>query len=214
MNKSISVIMGGMCLGLICLSILAYTHRNLAGLFHAALMRRLPAHHHLSHIRNSLLFQKRFRDLLADHEKQAIIQFQQTGNDTLVKRYVYRTSIAMFDLPSFSDDWVTWVRTDIVDSRPQTSFLIRLGLIGDHRSGRFFGSQCDTIVCNISMKTLGMANHAAFDLGLLKPFRLNITESDDTSSISRKRLRVSGWKKMVEQRHQTGLGISFSDSST
>lgn len=200
------IVFGGLIISLLCSSILAMTHRNLAGLLWSALTHQLPGFHHVQRIREDLLSQRRFVKLLANHEQKAMDLFQSHGKSTHVKRYVYRTPISMFDLPSFTDYWETWIRTDIVNNNPQTSYLIRLGIIGDERSGSFIGKQCNTKLCRVTMQSLGSINHMIFDLGIMKPFRLNITEADETSSVSRKRLLVKEWNAVVERRHRSGQG--------
>lgn len=60
------------------------------------------------------------------------------------------------------------------------------------------------------MKTIIAVYNKLFDWGVFKPIRLNITESDDTSSVGRKRITRTAWSAMVEKRHQKGFGKTFS----
>jgi hypothetical protein len=48
-----------------------------------------------------------------------------------------------------------------------------------------------------------------FDWGIFKPIRLNITELDETSSISRNRITRTEWNEMVRKIHLQGYGKTF-----
>lgn len=173
------------------------------------IFRKLPDSGHLSRIRDDLLSQDNFIGLLKKHEKTAVNRFSQTGGSVFVKKYIYRTPTSMFDIHSFHDFWEVWVRTDIVGGRPFTSFLIRLGLIKDTNAEGFFSSQCRTRFCKTMMKSLLGLYNKMFDWGIFKPIRLNITEIDDTSTVSRKRLDLRQWNEMVGKMHREERGMGF-----
>lgn len=111
---------------------------NTSSLVLSLLTRKLPDTRHIDRIRNDLLGQESFIDMLVAHEKEALNRFKQDGQRSYLKRYVHKTPTSMFDLHSFHDYWQVWLRTDIVDGRPLTSFLVRIGLIKDTNAGTFF----------------------------------------------------------------------------
>lgn len=175
---------------------------NTSQLVLALITQTLPNPDHLTRIRNNLLTQASFAAMLSDHEKIAIKRFKATGDTLFVKKYIHKTSTSMFDLNWLQDLWEVWVRTDIVEGRPLTSFLVRLGMIKDTQAATFFSSQCTSEICRSSLRwTLNIYNKM-FDWGIFKPIRLNITESDETSSICRKRISLNEWHQMVRQLHK------------
>lgn len=147
--------------------------------------------------------------MLVKHERLAVKRFSSTGESIFVKKYIHKTPTSMFDIHSFHDFWEVWVRTDIVNGKPFTSFLIRLGLIKDSNAEGFFSNQCSNGFCKTVMKSLLDIYNKMFDLGIFRPIRLNITEIDDTSTVSRERLGLKEWNEMVWKIHQKEKGISF-----
>lgn len=115
----------------------------------------------------------------------------------------------MFDIHSFHDFWEVWVRTDIVNGKPLTSYLVRLGLIKDTNAEGFFSNQCNSGFCKTAMKSLLTIYNKMFDWGIVKPIRLNITELDATSDVSRERLELKRWNALVGKIHGEERGISF-----
>jgi hypothetical protein len=172
---------------------------------------RLPDSGHLSRIRNDLQSQENFMNLLAEHEKIAVQRFSNTGASLFVKKYIHKTPTSMFDIHSFHDFWEVWVRTDIMNGKPLTSYLVRLGLIKDTNAEGFFSNQCNSGFCKTAMKSLLGLYNKMFDWGIFKPIRLNITELDDTSTVSRERLELKRWNEMVGKIHEQKRGISFID---
>jgi hypothetical protein len=172
---------------------------------------RLPDSGHLSRIRNDLQSQENFMNLLAEHEKIAVQRFSNTGAPQFVKKYIHKTPTSMFDIHSFHDFWEVWVRTDIMNGKPLTSYLVRLGLIKDTNAEGFFSNQCSSGFCKTAMKSLLGIYNKMFDWGIFKPIRLNITELDDTSTVSRERLELKRWNEMVGKIHEQKRGISFID---
>lgn len=171
--------------------------------------RTLPGSHHLSRIRNDLLEQNSFKSILIEHERATLRRFRQGEVKPFVKKYVHKTPTSMFDLHAFHDYWEVWVRTDVIEDKPLTSFLVRLGLKKDKNAERFFSDQCTTRICRSTMRSLLSLYNKMFDWGIFKPIRLNITESDETSSVSRKRTTLSQWNKAVQKFHSKGYGKTF-----
>lgn len=170
----------------------------------------LPGSHHLSRIRNDLLEQNAFRRILIENERVALSRIRPgEASKPFVKKYIHKTPTSMFDMDAFHDYWEVWVRTDVIEGKPLTSFLVRLGLIKDKNAERFFSDQCTTRFCESTMKSTLSLYNKMFDWGILKPIRLNITESDETSGVGRKRTTLKQWNKAVEQLHAQGIGITF-----
>ena len=101
---------------------------NTSSLVLSLLTRQLPDTHHIDRIRNDLLGQESFINMLVAHEKETLNRFKQDGQRSYLKKYIHKTPTSMFDLHSFHDYWQVWVRTDIVDGRPITSFWFALAL--------------------------------------------------------------------------------------
>jgi len=182
---------------------------NTSSLVLSLLTRQLPDTRHVNRIRNDLLGQESFINMLAAHEKETLNRFKQDGQRPYLKRYVHKTPTSMFDLHSFHDYWQVWVRTDIVDGRPLTSFLIRLGLIKDTNAETFFSKQCGSRLVASAMRAGLSLYNSMFDWGVFKPIRLNITESDQTSSVSRARIKQQEWSEAVRKQHLQGVGVAF-----
>ena len=170
----------------------------------------LPDSSHLSRIRNDLLNQDKFTAMLKTHEKEALDRYKRTGRTSFVKKYIHKTPTSMFDIHSFHDYWEVWIRTDILESRPLTSFLIRLGMIRDKNAETFFSNQCQSIICKKSLTSAVIVYNKMFDWGIFRPIRLNITESDETSGVSRHRLTLQEWNDSVAGMHRKGQGTAFS----
>ena len=173
------------------------------------LTHQLPDNHHIDRIRNGLLEQKSFMHMLVTHEKEALYRFQQDGQQSYLKRYIHKTPTDMFGLNSLHDYWQVWVRTDIVDGRPLSSFLVRLGLTKDTSAETFFSNQCRSEFTAAAMRAVLSLYNKMYDWGIFKPIRLNITESDHSSSVSRNRIKQAEWSKAVRQQHQKGVGVGF-----
>jgi len=190
-------------------SIIYLTFPNTSKLIISLLTHTLPNSSHLSRIRNDLLEQDNFIDILIKHEEETLNRFKQRGEKSFVKKYIYKTSTPMFDIHAFHDYWETWVRTDVINGRPLTSFLIRLGLIKDTNAKSFFSNQCTFKICKSIMKSIVSVYNKMFDWGIFKPIRLNITELDETSFVSRNRITKTEWNEMVKKIHQKGSGKTF-----
>ncbi len=153
--------------------------------------------------------QDKFTYMLIKHEKETQFRFKQKGEISLVRKYVYKTPTSMFDLHYFHDYWEVWIRTDIINGSPLTSFLVRLGLIKDTNAESFFSNQCKSNACKSVMKSAVLLYNKMFDWGIFKPIRLNITELDETSSVRRDRVVLADWNEMVWNIHQKGVGKTF-----
>jgi hypothetical protein len=182
---------------------------NTSSLVLSLLTRQLPDTHHIYRIRNDLLGQESFINMLVAHENETLNRFKQDGQRSYLKKYIHKTPTSMFDLHSFHDYWQVWVRTDIVDGRPLTSFLVRLGLIKDTNAETFFSKQCGSQLAASAMRAGLSLYNKMFDWGIFKPIRLNITESNQTSSVSRARIKQQEWSEAVRKQHQQGIGVAF-----
>lgn len=151
--------------------------------------------------------------MLIKHEKITMKRFKETNDILYVKKYIYKTPTSMFDIHTFHDDWEVWVRTDMMNSQPLTSYLVRLGLIKDSNAEHFFSNQCDSRICKFFIKLMVGTYNKMFDWGAFKPIRFNITEMDETSSVGRKRVALVEWNEMVSNIHQREIGISFMNDS-
>jgi hypothetical protein len=182
---------------------------NTSKLVFCLITRRLPDSGHLTRIRNDLQSQDGFISMLVKHERIAVQRFNHAGEYLFVKKYIHKTPTSMFDIHSFSDFWEVWVRTDIVNGKPLTSYLIRLGLIKDTNAEGFFSNQCSNHFFKTVLESILGIYNKMFDWGIFKPVRLNITETDDTSTVSRERLDLKEWNEMVGNIHKEGKGTSF-----
>ena len=184
---------------------------NTSKLMICLITHRLPDSGHLARIRNDLQSQAGFMNMLVKHENLAVQRFNTRGEPLWIKKYIHKTPTSMFDIHSFHDFWEVWVRTDIVNGKPLTSFLIRLGLIKDANAEGFFSNQCGNALCKTAMQSLLGIYNKMFDWGIFQPIRFNITETDDTSTVSRARLELEQWHDMVGKMHAQERGISFRD---
>jgi hypothetical protein len=202
MKKKILTILMVFVLVLALISGIAFFYfRNVSMLLAAALTHTNPPFSYLTDVRKTLLDQKDFQRMLKQHEAIALARFKGTGNTPYTKRHIYKLPMSMFDMPFFHDYWETWVRTDIVQGLPRTSFLIRLGIIKEKNDISFFSNQCQSKTGKTALRFLISAYNKFFDWGILKPYRINITESNKTSSIGSKRLSLEKWNDMVEKLH-------------
>ena len=173
----------------------------------------LPDSSHIVRIRNDLENQSSFLNTLSKHEKLALSQYKNDSRTVFIKKYIHRTSTAMFDIPAFHDDWEVWVRTDIVNGKSLTSYLVRLGLIKDTNASSFFSNQCDSEYCESFMIFVVDTYNKMYDWGIFHSVRLNITEMDETSTVSRERLSLDEWHVMVDNLHKREVGRNYSSIS-
>ena len=135
-------------------------------------------------VRESLLEQEGFREALAAHEREALRFHQRAGREALQKRHLVKVNLAPFGLPGFRDVFAVRVRTDVVGGTPYTSFLARPGVVASPADAPWFSRQCDGALCRQAFELAVGAYHGALEMGLFTPYRLNVTESDRTSSVS------------------------------
>ena len=178
-----------------------YYFRNAAMLLGAALFHTTPPYSFVTDVRKDLMGQKRFQDMLKQNEEIAMARFSRSGSTSYTKRYLYKLRISMFDLPFLTDVWATRVRTDMVQGRPKTAFLIRLGIEKDANALKFFGEQRDSATQKTIIGFLINTYNRLFDWGLLKPYRINITESDQSSSMGSHMLSNEKWDELVSRMH-------------
>ena len=175
--------------------------RNASMLLAASLFHTTPPYSFVTDVRKNLMDQKNFQNMLKKHEQVAMTRFKRSGNTTYTKRHIYKLPVSMFDMPFFHDYWATWVRTDIVQKRPRTSFLIRLGIEKDVNALTFFSNQCRSETGKTMLKFLINSYNKFFDWGILKPYRINITESDTSSSMGPHMLSLKKWNALVWKMH-------------
>jgi hypothetical protein len=175
--------------------------RNVSMLLGAAFLHTTPPYSWVKNVRKDLMEQAGFQKILKKHEAVATARYQNSGRKNYTNSYNYKLSISMFDMPFFSDYWQTLVRTDIVRGKPKTSFLIRLGIVKDKNAETFFSQQCQSKMGRGALTFLIKTYNKLFDWGILKPYRINITESDVTSSVGSKRLSIEKWEKVSEALH-------------
>jgi hypothetical protein len=189
--------------------VLSIAFPNTSKLMFCLISNTLPDSDHIARIRNDLQSQDSFIKMLAKHEQLTVQRFDETAERVFVKKYIHQTPTSMFDIHAFHDFWEVWVRTDIINGKPWTSYLVRLGLIKDTNAEMFFSNQCNSYLCTSIMKFLIGAYNKGFDWGVFSPIRLNITEIDETSSISRKRISLKKWNELVHKIHKREVGRSF-----
>jgi len=209
-SRKLTIAILGISLLIVLAIVILTQFKTPSSLLFAAVSHRLPNSSHLRRIRDDLLKQERFVEMLAAHERGTLRRFGESGEKSWEKLHIYNTSTAMLGIRGFHDKWETWVRTDIFEGRPLTSFLVRLGVIRDENAEVFFSNQCESAICRVVMKSIVVAYNKMFDWGAFKGFRLNITESDETSSVSGEMLQKEKWSATVERTHARGRGLTFS----
>jgi hypothetical protein len=162
-------------------------------------------------VRHVLLDQEPFRKMLADHERDAVRRHLRGGPSAYQKRHLVRVNLTPFGLPGFHDLFAVRVRTDIVDGKAYTSFLARPGVVFDPNAASFFSGQCEGSLCKSLIRLLVGTGHTLLAWGVLTPYRMNITEMDETSSISigTEAISTSAWSQKSRTLHQKQRGRSF-----
>jgi hypothetical protein len=194
---------------LICLVTIIVFHTTI-GLVCNLATGTLPGHKHIVRIRSGLLEQKEFIALLRRHENNALESHTSEQNSPIVKKYIHKTSTGMLGLHMFQDYWEVWVMTSIVDNKPCTSFMIRLGMVKDTNAVEFFSKQRESAFGEWFWKNVVRFYNVLFDVGIFKPVRFNITENDHTSSVSRTRVPVDEWRSKTTKLHKDEAGDCFS----
>lgn len=167
-------------------------------------------------VRYTLLQQARFQETIAEHEKEALRRHRGGQGASLQRRRLVRVNLTPFGLPGFYDVFAVRVRTDIVEGTAYTSFLARPGVLIESNSAPFFSGQCESSVCEWFIKGLVGTNYQLLEWGILTPYRLNVTETDATSSVSigTEPIATSEWAKQSLLLHREGKGRSFSEATT
>ncbi|WP_022835028.1 hypothetical protein [Salisaeta longa] len=162
-------------------------------------------------IRSDLLAQDPFVQTLAAHEHAALQRYRASGTTAYQRRYLVKVNLAPFGLPGFHDVFAVRVRTDIVKTQPYTAFLVRPGVAPSENDAPFFSRQCDTVVCKKVIRGLVAFVHGLVNWGILSTYRLNITESDATSSVmlGTTPVSTSTWARQSRAMHRNERGISF-----
>jgi hypothetical protein len=85
-------------------------------------------------------------------------------------------------------------------------------VVASQEDASWFSGQCDRAFCREVVKLAVRAYHGALDAHLFTPYRLNITETDRTSSVSIGRDPVSTetWARRSRTMHRKGIGDRFS----
>jgi hypothetical protein len=166
-------------------------------------------------VRESLLEQEEFREVLSAHEEEALRRYRRTGNSALQKRHLVEIDLAPLGLPGLHDVFAVRVRTDMVDDQAYTSFLTRPGVVASQEDAPWFSGQCDGAVCRQAIKLAVRAYHGALDAHLLTPYRLNVTETDRTSSVSigREPVSTETWARQSRAMHRREVGDAISESA-
>jgi len=166
-------------------------------------------------VRQSLLQQEEFQEVLAAHEEEALRRYRRTGRSVLQKRRLVEVDLTLLGLPGFHDVFAVRVRTDVVDDQAYTSFLARPGVVASQEDAPWFSRQCNGAVCREAIEGAVAAYHGALDAGLLTPYRLNVTERDRTSSVSigREPISTESWARQSRAMHRQGIGDRFSESA-
>lgn len=164
-------------------------------------------------LRGELLQQEAFRQTLRQHEQEAVRRYQASGRTAYQRRHLVRINLTPLGLPGFHDIFAVRVRTDLVDGAPKTGFLARPGVAFSEDDEPFFTRQCDGAFCERVLRVLIGTGRSLIERGLLTPYRLNITESDATSTVTLgpDPIATSVWAEQTRQRHHQEQGQSAAD---
>jgi len=162
-------------------------------------------------MRQALLSQKPFREMLSRHEEEALARYHRDGVSAYQRRHLVRVNLTPLGLLGFQDIFAVRVRTDVVADTAYTSFLARPGVVSSPGDAPFFSRQCDGSVCKTLVRSLVGTGHALLRWGVITPFRLNITEMDATSSVSigKEAISTAKWTRRSRQLHHKNIGRSF-----
>jgi hypothetical protein len=163
-------------------------------------------------VRSTLLDQEPFQRMLQEHEQATLQRHQRGGPSAYQKRHLVRVNLTPFGLPGFHDIFAVRVHSDVADGTAYTSFLARPGVIFDPEAAAFFSRQCGGSVCKGFIQVLVKTGHTLLRWGVLTPFRLNVTEMDETSSVhlGREAISTAEWARQSRRLHRQEIGRSFS----
>ena len=164
-------------------------------------------------MRSQLLQQEEFRETLHQHEQEAVRRYQATGSPAYQQRHLVRVNLTPFGMPGFHDIFAVRVRTDLVEGEPKTAFLTRPGVVFSEDDEPFFTGQCDGAFCKQTIRVLLGFGRGLMNRGILTPYRLNITESDATSTVSigPDPIATDTWAEQTRKRHHSGQGHSAAE---
>jgi hypothetical protein len=162
-------------------------------------------------VRHALLDQPKFRETIAEHEKEALRRHREGEGASFQRRRLVRVNLKPFGLPGFHDVFAVRVRTDVIEGRAYTSFLARPGAVIDPNAAPFFSGQCGSAMCREFIRALVGTGHQLLEWGVLTPYRLNVTEMDATSNVSigTEPISTSDWAEQSLALHREGKGRSF-----
>ncbi len=164
-------------------------------------------------LRGELLQQEAFRQTLRQHEQEAVRRYQASGRTAYQRRHLVRINLTPLGLPGFHDIFAVRVRTDLVEGAPKTAFLARPGVAFSEDDAPFFTRQCEGAFCERVLRVLIGTGRGLMEWGVLTPYRLNITESDATSTVSigPDPIATATWAEQTRKRHRQGKGRSVAN---
>ena len=156
-----------------------------------------------------------FRSRYQFHEDKAM----RSGQSVYVSNIVQKVSFNKKGLP-FSDYFAITMRTDIIDGKPQSSFIVwGLGIVADSNNPAGLGKQYDSIasIFKLSGSDLIRWTCNIEKNGMAKPYWVIITESEETSLFSHDYVKYTSaqrknvWHKQTRTRHKDKKGKKVSE---
>lgn len=143
-------------------------------------------------IRTSMTDQKRFQTLLAKHEANTLAM----NKTDYSKRYLYKTSLGSFGVPfkDVYDVFAVHIHTVVVDGKPKTHFIIRLGIAIDENAVAFFGNQTTPFYA-AGLKLMYEGLDFGLRTGIINTVIFHVTDSDKTSHSESGYKPLSRWHK-------------------
>ena len=160
-----------------------------------------------------------FRSKFQRHEDIAMKYHKQKGQKTYISNITQTVPFYRYGVP-LCDTWAIQLRTDIVDGKPKSAFVVwGLGIVVDHRNPNTFGPQFDSMANIVGLEGEDFINWTTKveKEGLAKPYWVFITDNDNTSKFSHSYVnthhtkRKSYWNKSTKIRHNSGHGYSVDD---
>ncbi|TDG36905.1 hypothetical protein EZJ43_06395 [Pedobacter changchengzhani] len=200
--------------GFIVISILLFAFfSNAISLIFYGLINVAPPISKVETVRNFLLKQPNFVKLLHQHQQNTVNNRKKSA----LQMYLHKTSISVMispvaevlDFPKTYDTWQVWVKTDVIDGKPYTSFLVRIGTIKDEKSVNLFSNAQKNTFAKRFVGAFINGYNKLYDWEILHPIRYNITEMNATSNTDFKILQREDWEKLSYQQHLKGVGESY-----
>jgi len=157
-----------------------------------------------------------FKEKLEKHEATALKRYKKNGKKSYEKRIIQRIPMWRYGIPGH-DNWSIYIRTDIVDGKPKTDFIVaEMGIVVDKRNHKAFGPQVDNIAGLFGIKGEDMFKwmYKLEEKKLAKPYWIIITGHDITSHFSHKDVytpkskKLSRWRKALKLINETNKGKS------